>query len=384
MTTSAQDTAIAGVQSAFGTTPTQTDSTGTDSFLTTLQNRLMGMSSMVSSDSTSLESAISASNAATTQGAQLIESKGNREIAAKTTELGATRTNFLESGRGFAVNTAALRQLDESTDKSLKDMEQRKQELILENNIAGANRVSDLQVKAEEFRQKARQDAFSNILQMGNFAIGLRAEERAASQFRENMDFQKKQLQFSTDSKITDIATEFGVAVLPGDTLASISKRVQPFASAKRRAEMAKLLKDTETETTKVNTTGYLTDALMGTGIFSKEQGGTGVGMTSASAALSVANYMKQLGLKVTGSTLNDLTAEATKLKEQQDEISAKVKAEEEGNQTSFLGGIFGKMFGGGTPRQSGESSGKNFSSIPDYYGEVTPQTSAFISLFQR
>lgn len=359
-----------------------------DTLLEAMRTRLMNGSPLVSSDSTPLETALSGAiseqRSATQKGSQALELAGGRAISAEREKLASERTNFMESGRGFAVNSAALTQLDQRTEKSLRDMEQRKQELILQNDSAGASKIAEMQMNAIEFRQKSEQQAFSNLLSMGQFAVSMKAEERATKQFTENMTFQREQLKFTTDSKISEISTKFGVEILPGETLASISKKVQPLASAQYRAELAKTLKDTDAESTRVNTTGYLTDALTGGGIFSKEQGGTGVALTPASAALGVANYMKQLGLKVTATTLNELTAEATKLKAQQDEITAKVKAEEEGKQTSFLGGIFSRFGQGVGTDKTGTTSPFKSSLIPEGYGDVSPQTAAFVSLFQR
>lgn len=379
----------------YSSTPTKNDNFGQ-----ALLDRMMSMSPLVSSDNTSFETAISSSKQATEQGAQLIESKGSREISAAREKFGAERTTLLESGRGFMVNTAALRQLDESTDKSIKDMEARKDELILQNNIAGANRISDLQVKSEEFRQNARQQSFENIFKMGQFAIGLKAEERAAEQFKDTMSFQRETLKFNTENKMADIAAEWGVDILPGDTLASVVNKVKPFASAKRRGELAKLLKDTEVESDKVRSSTLLGDALTGTGVFSKEQGGTGVPLTPASAAQRVAIQLKSLGLKF---SLPELEAEAEKLFAQNNENIARENAKEEGKQSSFFGGLIDRARAGmsmSTSKNVEEfkalrEKGINMTSaersryvllqksMPDSV-VFDSQTSAFTSLYQR
>lgn len=155
-----------------------TASTGNDAFMETLQNKLLGQADMISSSSTNLESKINEAIGGVQKAGEAsraaLESSSNREIAFQKEQFAQDRTGVLESQRGFAVNQAALTQLDERTEKSLRDMEQRKQELILQGDAATASKISELQFKALEFQQQSQQNAFNNLLGLGQFAQGLK------------------------------------------------------------------------------------------------------------------------------------------------------------------------------------------------------------------
>lgn len=114
---------------------------------------------------TSISNAIGGIKTATEKSNQALESSFNREISDTERKASESITAGRAAGSGGVLNLAALRSLTETTDKSLKDLEQRKQELILQNDANGASKIADLQFKAIEFRQKAQQDFFSNLME---------------------------------------------------------------------------------------------------------------------------------------------------------------------------------------------------------------------------
>lgn len=223
------------------TTPSAPAQSGTDEFLKTLQSKLMNQSSIVSSLDTGLEQSIQQAISGVSQAGQAtgkrIESQFGREIGYARQDQATAITTEQEGQRGFGVNVAALRQLTQTTDKQINDLESRKQEALLANDAATASKIGDLQLQALEFRQRSQQNVFNNLLSMSNFALNVSGQEEQRRQFNTSQSFQEK-------SAMVNLATQFGVAVKEGDTLDTISARVAPFASQKQQLEIAKMRAD--------------------------------------------------------------------------------------------------------------------------------------------
>ena len=170
----AQKTVVPGGGTGVGDT-TGSAGSATDTFLSTLREKLMAGAGAISSEDTNIEKkiqeaigGITAGNKASTA---LVESSFGRQIE-EAKELGTRElTAFTESSRGFAVNNAAVQRITENAEKRIKDLEQRKQELILQGNAASAGQVSNLIMKELEFEQQARIQSFSNLLNIGNFTL---------------------------------------------------------------------------------------------------------------------------------------------------------------------------------------------------------------------
>lgn len=381
--TAAQDKSIADLSAAFGGGSTApTSSMSTDTFMQTLQDKLMGMSSMASSDSTSLETALGkalegqqkagdAAHTATTL-------SYDRQIAEAGKTGAANLTSAEEAQRGFAVNTGLIRNIQETTDKNVKDLELRKQEALATGDATSANNISQMQLQALQFKQTSQQNLFSNILNMGQLGLQKQAQENASTQFNQSLTLQKAQNAFSQDSEISKIALQFGLTVSPGETLASITTKAKPFASAEQKARLAALVVKNTTDTTEINVSGTLQEAITGTGSF-KDLGP----QSPAMAALSAANYMKSIGITPTAKDINRFTEQATKLQTDYNTSLEKSKAEVVGN--SFWGN-FSNFFGGAatTKAQSDVGSGaKQYQSLqPRTQG--TYETPAFFSLFNQ
>lgn len=211
-------------------TPTQ------DTFTEQLQTKLLGQSDIISSESTKLESkiqeAISGVEKSNQASAAAISSTYARE-ATQVREAGdQVLTGAREAQRGFAQNTAALDKLAKDTDTQLKDLEQRKQELILQGNSAAASRISDLQTQAIQFRQQAQQQVFSNLLGLANFAAQRDQQRTQVQQFERQQAFQENQA-------MGEIALQYGVAPRPGETLDSLYSRAVTDMGAESPAALA-------------------------------------------------------------------------------------------------------------------------------------------------
>lgn len=203
-----------------------------------LTSSMMGLSQMVSSADTQLEERLNKSIAGVEKSQEAskgyITSVFDREKELSS-EIGKKKlTSAVESQRGYAQNTAVLKQIEQDTDKSIKDLEQRKQELILQGEAASASKIADLQFQAEEFRQKSRQQVFSNLLAFGNY--GLQRQESARAERAQN---------FQERSAIGSIALQFGIKVNENDTIDDVINNAAQFANAQQKAQLAKLQAET-------------------------------------------------------------------------------------------------------------------------------------------
>lgn len=214
------------------------DNQTSDSFLSQLQSKLMSSAGMVSSDNTALEQNISdivgnlkKSNAA---GDEATTIDYNRQEDAARLKGTNDVTSFQEASRGYSTNTAVLSQINDQTDKTLKDLDLRKKEAILNNDSATAGKIADLQIQALSMRQAANQKTFDNLLSMGNFGLNMQKQ-------KDELAFQQKNQSFAESQAISTIALKYGIKVQAGDTLASISAKAAPFASAEEKAQMAEM-----------------------------------------------------------------------------------------------------------------------------------------------
>lgn len=203
-----------------GTSTTTSPNSG--AMVEQIQQKLLGQSDIISSENTNLENKINEAITTVKTGEKASEgaitSAYDRKIT-DTLQAGQQQFNAAQNAqRGFAVNTAALKQLDESTDKSVKDLEQRKQELILQGQAAAATTVSDLQVKAIQFRQQAQQQVFTNLLGMASFA------QQQQQILTQNSQFERQQ-GFTEDKAVADITQKYGVAPKTGETFEQFSAR---------------------------------------------------------------------------------------------------------------------------------------------------------------
>lgn len=229
-------------------TNTQTGGESSD-FMSAIQAQLLGQSKMISSTNSQLteriNNAIAGVNKSTELGSAALESQKQRELGFASEQGALGIQNQLEGRSGFATQMVAFRNLVETTDKNIKDLDQRYNELIMQNDAAGAAKVADLQYKAIEFQQQAQQQVFSNLLGMANFGLQSQQEARLA-----------KQQTFQEQQATASIALEYGLDPT-GKTLDQITKEAMIYASDDRKAELAQQAADlayTKAQTAKVLT----------------------------------------------------------------------------------------------------------------------------------
>lgn len=216
----------------------QTGGAATDPFLSAIQDKLLSQSGIVSSTGSELESriqsAMSGVKSATQSESQRIESQFGRDIGYAQDTAAANLDSGRSAGSGGVMNMAALRELTNTTDKQLKDLEQRKQELILQNNSQGATQIANLEMQALQFQQQAQQQVFSNLLGMANYSVTAQQESRLA-----------KQQSFTEQQALSTVALKYGITLKDGDTMESVVTRAMPTASKQQQAELAKTLAET-------------------------------------------------------------------------------------------------------------------------------------------
>ena len=207
----------------------QTGGSNSDSFMQAIQEKLLGQSGIISSTNSQLEdrlnTAISGIGTSAEKSNQAIESAYSRERAFQEGQGGLAIQNQLEGRSGFATQMIAFRNLVETTDKNLKDLEQRKNELILQNDSAAASKISELQFKALEFQQQAQQQTFSNLLGIANFGLQQKQEERLT-----------KQQDFAQSVEMNNIKLQYGVS---GNNIEEVMRNAIPLASKQQQADLA-------------------------------------------------------------------------------------------------------------------------------------------------
>lgn len=227
-----------------------------DSFMQQLQQKLLGQSDIISSESTNLENkigeAIKSVQSSNQSSAAAVTSSFDRQIADAQKTGQQNLTSALEGQRGFAQNTAALTQLKDQTDKQVKDLEQRKQELIAQGNANAASQVAALQLQAIQFHQQAQQQVFSNLLGMANF-------EQTRSYNQAQIDAQNRSQNFQESSQKAQIALQYGINAGPNDTLQDIVNRAKPFASKKQQLQLDQI--QSEIDKNRAQTQQAISDA---------------------------------------------------------------------------------------------------------------------------
>lgn len=376
MAVKTREEALSDVNKAFGGGETKSTN---DTILSALQSKVMGDSGMVSSAQSNIDKSISAAISGIEKGkaatSERLESQFGREIAFTEESLKQERESLRERG-SFGQATAALQQLDAKNEKTLRDLDQRKKELILLGESEAANQISQLQIQQLQFKQQAEQQAFANMFNVGQLEIQAKAEDRLDKQFNQTYTLQKKQFEFTQRGKIADIATQYGLDINPGETLESIVTRAKPFASAEQKARLDAITKKVEEDASNIEIEGILRSALQGTGLFES----TGA-VDIDTAVLMAAGFARDSGFKVTSADMKRFRVDAVRLQQQLEDDKTQIQAEEEGK---GFWKSFGSIFGEDKVKEGkdvGERRIKSFDfSVPE--GEEDQLTTFFNGLF--
>lgn len=165
--------------------PTPPAGTTNDQFTAAIQSKLLDMSGMISSNNSDLETGLKTAQDTLQASSNKTDAATNlsydQQIADAKDKASSDITNGRAGGAGGVLNLAALRELTDLTDKNLNDLEQKRQEALLNNDAATAKQLSDLQMQALTLKQDAIQKTFGNLLQLGQFGIQAQTEQRAAA-----------------------------------------------------------------------------------------------------------------------------------------------------------------------------------------------------------
>lgn len=174
-------------------------------FAQAAQQRLLEQNEVISSQDTELEQSFAAARQGVRQAQQAsaarIESQFGRERGYLERDAQAGFTDFAERRSGFGTQMAAFRRLVETTDKNLNDLEQRKQELILQGESDAASKIAGLQVNELEMRQQAQQQMFNNILGLSQFGLQSTTANEAMQMERKKFTESVRQFDASQDQQ---------------------------------------------------------------------------------------------------------------------------------------------------------------------------------------
>jgi hypothetical protein len=200
-----------------------------ETVLNSLQNEAGSVTSSDDTIDASFSRAIAGQKEAALANQQSVESQFGRESVYLLDNLTQQRSSILEAGRGGATGSYGLQIVDREIEKSLRDLEQRKSELVLQGNAAAANEISKLEVQQLQFRQQAQQQTFSNLLQLGGIGLQYRSQTLA----EQAQGFQER-------SAMAGIALEYGLTIQPGETIDSLITRASGLATEDRKLQLDK------------------------------------------------------------------------------------------------------------------------------------------------
>lgn len=159
-------------------TPPNPLNTNSD-LMTALQQQILGQSGMVSSYNSTLQSNITNLQQAGADTDKATNMQYDRQIADVTGQSLNDSINGRAGGDGGVMNLAALNQLTQNTDKQISTLNDQRQQALLNNDAASAKSISDMTLNALQFQQKANQDVFANLLNLGQFGVQQQTEQRA-------------------------------------------------------------------------------------------------------------------------------------------------------------------------------------------------------------
>lgn len=131
---------------------------------------------------------------------QRLLSERGRELGFAQDRAAATFTTALEGRTGYATMVAGLKELTETTEKSVRDLDSRYQEALLANDSETAKSVAELRTKKLEFQLQQEQNFYTNLFSLASLqqqAIGqqMQGDQFWAEQTRMTNEFNAKMMQ---------------------------------------------------------------------------------------------------------------------------------------------------------------------------------------------
>lgn len=249
---------------------TNTDSTGAattpeknpviDILTARLEEQGKGISTSASSElQNAITGAIADTKKAGAATSARLQSERSREMAYAEDRASAQFTTALEGRTGYATQVAGLRELTETTTKSIRDLDQRYQEAILSNDANTASQMAQLRMQKLEFIQRQEEQFYSNLFSLANIVEQDASRRQQAGQFERGLthdqqmmrekfgfDFAMVEKQTRTDERnmMLELAAENGVTVAPGETIDSMVAKISPLVSRKKALELESIRAD--------------------------------------------------------------------------------------------------------------------------------------------
>lgn len=223
-----------------------------------------GISSSSSSNlQKSIDDAIASAQASGNLTNQGIESARQREIAFARGQASDTYTTALEGRTGYATQVAGLRTLTETTEKSIRDLDQRYREASLASDAATMKTVSDLRIKKLEFQQKQEENFYSTLLSTANLQQTQIGQMMQNDQFWAGQEEQQKQFAMQMAQSDFQFQKNLGIQYqeigLKQQSL-DLEKERNNISWAQYKLESSKLNKEKNT----TSTLGMITERILG------------------------------------------------------------------------------------------------------------------------
>lgn len=161
----------------------KTDNTGgkDSAVFKALESTLLNNADLVSSSNSGIETAIGSAVRRVNEGQAVQADRINSDAARKSAEIQRSgliqQTDAVEGRRGFATQTAVLRNVLNTTNQELKDLETRRQDLLATGEAEAASQIATLQVQSLQLAQEAKQNAVNNMIQTANSMFNFRRLE---------------------------------------------------------------------------------------------------------------------------------------------------------------------------------------------------------------
>ena len=188
--------------SASGVTTVSTGNKGgetpTNPLIEVLTQRLTQQAQGITTSSSSnlqssINEAIAGTQAAGEATAQRLASERQREVAFARDRAGATYTTALEGRTGYASQAAGLRELTDSTEKSIRDLDQRYREAELANDANTASQIAQLRMQKLQFQFEQEQNFYNNLFALANMQEDAINRQVQNEQFWADQDRQRTQ-----------------------------------------------------------------------------------------------------------------------------------------------------------------------------------------------
>jgi len=203
-----------------------------------------------------------------------LQSERGREVGFASDRASAQLTGALESRTGFATQTIALRELTDSTEKSVRDLDQRYQEAIMANDANTASNMAGLRVKKLEFLQTQEENYYRNMITLAGMNQSQSQFEQEQERLGNNAITEAQQFRAKmkqTDDQFTDnLAVQYS----------QLDLQSQELDIARQRNNISQQefnLRRSEIEKSKANTA---LKGMIGQSLVQKIQGGIDISAT--------------------------------------------------------------------------------------------------------